>query len=273
MNFFTIGSVNSYIKTMDMQSKWQKKKNSGDFKADGTATMSEWCQKKQTDIEQAYDIYESSKQNSDEKLSSIYIKIQQGSELTDDEAKYIKQKNPALYQKLKNDKLEKQAYEKSLKQCKTKEDVQRLKLQHINSSVAEIKSVQHNPNISDSNKLQIACAVERKISGINKITQKFIQSINYSKLPTDAETNKFNEELSQANENQINDICNNDNQENIISDNEISEPAKSNEDNELFPDDKKDISVTEAEFSEEAKKVKHSKVKNTYIQIMSDTEI
>ena len=41
MNFFTVQSLNSYTKNMEMQMKWQKKKASGDFTADGTTTIAD----------------------------------------------------------------------------------------------------------------------------------------------------------------------------------------------------------------------------------------
>lgn len=41
MNFFTVQSLNNYTKNMEMQMKWQKKKATGDFKADGAMTIAD----------------------------------------------------------------------------------------------------------------------------------------------------------------------------------------------------------------------------------------
>ena len=39
MNFFSVQSLNSYTKNMEMQMKWQKRKDTNDFSADGTTTI------------------------------------------------------------------------------------------------------------------------------------------------------------------------------------------------------------------------------------------
>lgn len=261
MNFFSVGRISNYTKSMDMQSKWQKKKSSGDFTADGISGMSEWSRKKQADIKQAADIYCSSKKNNDEKLSAIHSKIQQGSSLTADEMNYLKSKDFVTYQRLKRNQNELESYEKSLRQCKSKEEVQKLKLQHINSGIMELKSVKNNPNVSDSDKLAAAYSCQQKISALNKATQKFIDSGAYAKLPSDAEINKANEDLEQAEKNELH---------NISSPEKVNNPEK-NDDNKVSCDDEKEhLTRIDAQLSEEAKKVRRSKIKNTYIRMIND---
>lgn len=261
MNFFSVGRISNYTKSMDMQSKWQKKKNSGDFTADGISGMSEWSRKKQADIRQAADIYCASKQNNDEKLSAIHSKIQQGSSLTADEMSYLKSKDFVTYQRLKRNQNETESYEKSLKQCKSKEEVQKLKLQHINSGIMELKSIENNPNVSDGDKLAVAYSCQQKISSLNKATQKFIESGAYAKLPSDAEINKAHEDLEQAEKNELRNI----------SSAERENDSEKNVDLKIGCDDEKEhMTRTDAELSEEARKVRRSKIKNTYIRMIND---
>ena len=42
MNFFAVQSLNSYTKNMEMQMKWQKRKDTNDFTADGTTSIDDW---------------------------------------------------------------------------------------------------------------------------------------------------------------------------------------------------------------------------------------
>ncbi|MGN0606461.1 MAG: hypothetical protein ACI4JM_08060 [Oscillospiraceae bacterium] len=249
MDFFSVGKLNNYVKTNDMQAKWQKKKKSGNFTADGITTMSEYMRKKENDMKQAADIYNRSNENKDDKLTSIYSKIQNGTELSHDELEYLKEKSPAAYQQVKQEMLEKESYEREIKHCRTKDDVQRVKMNHINQSVAAIKLVEHNPNISDGDKLAVAYVQQKKMNDISKITAKFIKSGEYAKLPDESEVDKASKDIKKAEENENQRIYgNSDKTENTVDDSTV----------------KKDITRAEAEMTEEARKIKRSKMKCAY---------
>ena len=53
MNFFSVQSLNSYTKNMEMQMKWQKRKDTNDFSADGTTTIDDWVKQQADEIRQS----------------------------------------------------------------------------------------------------------------------------------------------------------------------------------------------------------------------------
>lgn len=53
MNFFTVQSLNSYTKNMEMEMKWQKRKADSDFSADGTKTIDDWVKQQADEIRQS----------------------------------------------------------------------------------------------------------------------------------------------------------------------------------------------------------------------------
>lgn len=82
---------------------------------------------------------------------------------------------------------EQKSYERALKRCRTKEEVQRLKLSRIGSSLSTVRSVEHNSAISDDKKLKIILLENRRCTALNNSTLSFIRRGCYAKLPTDAE--------------------------------------------------------------------------------------
>ena len=58
--------------------------------------------------------------------SAIYAKIQSGQDLSPAEEDKLRARDPKLYMEYKADKMEQEAYEKRLKNCRTKEEAQKL---------------------------------------------------------------------------------------------------------------------------------------------------
>lgn len=79
------------------------------------------------------------------------------------------------------------AYEQELKKCRTKEDVQRLKLSRIGSSLATVKSIENNPHITQEKKLQMISLENAKCEKLERNTQA-----------TEAEKAKAEKELQAA---------------------------------------------------------------------------
>ncbi len=188
MNFFAVGSINNYIKTSDMRLNWQIKKKTNDFTP---ATEKERFQQQ---IAEEHN-------KKDTTLSSIHSKIEQGTELSAYEMNYLKDKEPLTYQKLKNLESEKKSYKKSLENCRTKEEVEKLKISKINASLSTIKNVENNPHIPESKKLEIAQEENRRVAEIEKITVKFINSEKFEKLPDETEIDKAEKILKKADKN------------------------------------------------------------------------
>lgn len=275
MNFLIINSINSYIKGLDMQSRWRQKKDNADFSEDYTLNER---QRKNEMFKKSY-MEQKKNDDSDKTLASINSKIAVGAKLTPDEMKYLQIKNPTLYQKLKDLEKEKKQYEEDLKKCKTKEDVDKLKMSKISSSLSAISSVKNNPNIPESKKLEIVTQEQRRLNELNKIEAKFIKSGEYAKLPTEAEKSKAEKEIREAEENLKNITPKEDSKENpvIYTETESTEEKETQENlgaekdvktENNTPNEEK-LTIEEAKLTPEAKKVKRAKAKAAY-KISSD---
>ena len=83
--------------------------------------------------------------------------------------------------------LVKRAYEEALKRCRTKEEVQRLKLAHLGASLSVVNAVKNDPHITKAKKLEILMLENGKMANLEKATQKFMESSAYKKLPGERE--------------------------------------------------------------------------------------
>ncbi len=190
MDFSTIGSINNYAKTLKMQAKWNLKKKSGDVTSH-TSPMDEWLKSPAAPVEE-------DEGGKDKKLSSILQKAYTGKKLTADEREYLQAKDPLSYQKLQANEQEQKAYEQELKKCRTKEDVQRLKLSRIGSSLATVKSIENNPHITQEKKLRMISLENAKCAKLERSTQAFVKRGEYAQLPTEAEQAKAEKALQAA---------------------------------------------------------------------------
>ena len=191
-SFSLMTSINHLRKNAKLESKWEKRKQEG-FSTDGLTER----QKDNVNFINAYK-EQQELHPEDKEMQRITNKIYAGSKLTEQEMQYLQKKNPVLYQKMRAIEAEAKQYEEDLKRCKTKDEAQRIKMNKINASVASIRSVESNPNISDADKLAFAQAEQAKMREIEKITTKFVESGAYAALPTDAEKFQTEKELEEA---------------------------------------------------------------------------
>ncbi len=187
MDFSTIGNINAYTKNLKLRTMWDMKKRSGNVTAHQD-TGKNWIME---DLE---------RQRENEKLSRITSKVLNGKKLTSEEREYLRSKNPQAYQQLLNSEQEQKAFERELRRCETKEDVQRLKTARINAALSVVKSVDNSPYISSEQALGIAVAELAKVQAYERITLKFIKSGEYDELPTEAERAQANEDAREAEE-------------------------------------------------------------------------
>ncbi len=109
MNFFAVQSLNSYTKNMEMQMKWQKRKDTNDFTADGTTSIDDWVKQQADEIRQA------NKEGSAKLQAQIDLKLKCGQRLTADEMEYLRKNDPEAYQHVKSMQAEQKQYEQELK--------------------------------------------------------------------------------------------------------------------------------------------------------------
>ncbi len=216
MDFSTIGSVSGYMKTMELETKFKKKKAEGDLGPQSRKKTELEIKNEQFKAEY-YRRKQEENEDDDKMLTDINNKIAVDQELTPEEMRYLQNKNPSLYQKVKNIENEKKQYEKDLKKCKTKEDVQRLKMNKVSSALSAIKSAENDPNLPESAKLAVAQGELRRMNALNKISAKFIESGEYDRLPAEQEVLEVENQLKeaeQAEEEKVLDVSETENVEN-----------------------------------------------------------
>ncbi|MDE6745560.1 MAG: hypothetical protein K2J72_02855, partial [Oscillospiraceae bacterium] len=190
-------SVNSYLKNMDMQNKWEQKQRTGNYKADGIKTASEWVEKQKDTFKKKEQEREKAK-DSDSVLDSIKNKAARGGMLTASELKYLRSKDETAYQRALAAENERKIYEHELRMCRTKEDVQRYKMHHAAYSADRVKSAMTDASMSEDDKLGAVMGEFQRMSAVNKAERDFIRSGEYSRLPSQAEKLKAERDLRRA---------------------------------------------------------------------------
>lgn len=172
------GTIYSMGKRAELEGKWQQKKESGKI-----------FQKEMTAEERMMARYQEDLENmrKNDTMNAISNKLKSGQGLTPEEVQYLQRNNPAMYKEYQEIKSEKEAYERELKNCKTKEDAERLKINKMNGYLAQAKSVMNNPNIPKGQKKALMEKILGKTMGIEKVHMKFVSSGRYAALPTDEE--------------------------------------------------------------------------------------
>lgn len=192
MSIMMVTSLNTYTKNMEMKMKWQKKQSNKDYSADGSTTIKDSVQR------QLEDIRESQKDGSKQMAAQIELKMTSGKRLTAAEMEYLKENDPQTYQKAKAIEMEREAYERELKNCKTKEDVERVKAAHAAAALDRVNDVKNNPNIPGGKKLELIKQELFKSSVREDAMQNFVKSGEYKKLPTEAERLKAEKDMEEA---------------------------------------------------------------------------
>ncbi len=177
--FMISGNIKQSVKMMQMNNEWLQKKEKAFLKKEKELTP----QERQLNI-----FKEQAKQNQEaDKLNGITAKIESGGILTAEEIDYLKEHNPEALRRYEQMKAEKKAYERQLENCKTKDEVERVKLQKLGSYLAAAKKISTNPCIPKAQKLALLSDIVGKVSNIQKAHLKFVSSARYQELPTDEE--------------------------------------------------------------------------------------
>lgn len=203
MDIMSSASVNNYIKTMDMQVKWQNKKKNGDYSADGIKTASQWVEEQKNKMRERTESSSGSSDSGDDKskdkvLKSITEKLNRGDRLTSSEKRYLQQKDPQAYQKVLDIEKEQIYYECQLRRCRTKDEFHKLRMIRTISSLSTVKSAQNNSSLSQDDKLAVAAGEQQKNAATEKSEKEFIKRGELSKLPTQAECIAAAKKLAEA---------------------------------------------------------------------------
>lgn len=192
IDFASIGSVNNYIKNMGMQQNWDRKQQTGNFKPDGTKNIGEWVEKQKQSINEA-----KKEPKEDKLLGDIKNKLSSGNRLLASELEYLQKNDFETYKQAKAAETERNIYERELRMCRTKEDVQKYKMAHTARALENVKSAMNSGGSKDD-KLEAVMGEQKKMSAINAAEKDFVKSGEYSKLPSQAEKLKAERDLRRA---------------------------------------------------------------------------
>lgn len=206
------GSIRNTVKLAEMDSKWQQKKKNG-----GKALKAEMSPQERQIQQYKEDI---ERMRESKQMSDIDAKLKAGGTLSPEEITYLQRNCPEKYKEYVEIKNEREAYKRQMKSCKTKEDVEKLKMTKVNSFLAEAKSVANNPNIPKGAKVGLMEKILRRVMGLEKEYIKFVNSSQYKNLPTQEEVAEEAEKKAEQNEAAVEELGEE------AEDQEIKEPEK-----------------------------------------------
>lgn len=141
-----------------------------------------------------------------EYTNGIANKVMSGKTLSSEEIEYLQQKNPELLKKYREMQEEKKSYERQLRQCKTKEEVERVRVNKINGYLAQAKSISHNAVIPKGEKKAMLEEIMARLTNMEKVHAKFVKSEQYRKMPREQEIAKERAELSSEREEAVSEL-------------------------------------------------------------------
>lgn len=196
MNFMTTGSIYSYTRNLKLSQKWNIKKQNGNFLQKDSSGQS--SNAAVSEFEQYREQIEQFQKQNNPDLSTLYSKLRSGKKLSAEELNYLRDNDPVSYQQAKEMDAERESYKRELKQCKTKEDVERLRTNRLAACFAAATSISHNSNIPKLTKMQLMAAECAKAQALEEETRAFKATLNYAHMPTDAEKKEAEKEKTDA---------------------------------------------------------------------------
>ena len=178
-------TIYNTLRLQTMNNEWLQKKDSGnvlskqELNERANWTQDDWLK---------HDFQEQLENNKEAaKKTALDNKIMSGETLTPEEERYLRENNPGALERYRRTKAEKKAYEEKLRNCKTKDEVQRLKTNTLNGYLSSFKKIENNPNIPMNEKLAKAQEMLGKTRNIQDAERKFMATSEYKNLPTEAE--------------------------------------------------------------------------------------
>ncbi len=260
MDLIGMNSINNYVKSISMQQKWQRKKESGNFSSNGIRSVNEWIEDQKNKLSDN----SSDDKNNDKILTGIRTKMSCGGKLSPSEKSYLQRKDPVAYAQAMEVESERAAYIRELKKCRTKEEVMRFKMSHAAKSLTNVNAVMNDPHIPQEKKLSAVMSEQQKMSAIEKETADFVKSGDYAALPTEREKLKAEKDMEKARSEEK--LCKdtNDKAEEQESKSAVKDENGALQKEDHRPEEKPEITKEQAENTPEARKVRRAKAKAAY---------
>lgn len=179
--FTMAGTIKRSVRMAALDQKWQQKKNS--FGQD---------QKKLTEMtaeeRQLQDFREQAEQmRKSQKHANIDAKLAAGEELTPEEIEYLRQNNPQALKDYEDTQRERENYKRALRNCRTKEEVERLKYTKMGQFMAEAKKISSNACIPKGKKVALLKRILQQATAVEDEHKEFLKTSRYASLPTEEE--------------------------------------------------------------------------------------
>ena len=222
------GTIKNVVKLQFLENKWQQKKNDINAKK----PIKEMTQEERmlADFQKQVEKERESNLHAD-----LYNKLKSGGKLTSEEISYLEQNDPEALRKYREDQAEKEAYERELKNCKTKDEVDRVKMNKLGNFAAQAKKITTDPYIPLDKKVELMNQLNDKLCRVNQAHMEFLDSQQYRDMPTEAELSKERtEEITEMQEDMQEEVmdsisdADSDIKEKVASDNESEELAETN---------------------------------------------
>ena len=179
------GTIASTVQLQMLNNKWMQKKESGNVLSMQELNERSTWTSEQFMIADFQDQLEHNRET--QKRQKIDNKIMSGGSLSPEEISYLEKNDPVALKKYRETKEEKESYKEKLRQCKTKEEVDRVKLQKLGELESSLSSVVNDPTIPKSAKLAKAQEILAKTNNIEAAHLEFVKSADYQSMPTDDE--------------------------------------------------------------------------------------
>ncbi len=179
------GTIASTVQLQMLNNKWMQKKESGNVLSKQELNERSTWTSEQFMIADFQDQLEHNRET--QKRQKIDNKIMSGGSLSPEEISYLEKNDPVALKKYRETKEEKESYKEKLRQCKTKEEVDRVKMQKLGELESSLSSVVNDPTIPKSAKLAKAQEILAKTNNIEAAHLEFVKSADYQSMPTDDE--------------------------------------------------------------------------------------
>lgn len=172
------GTIKNQVHLQQLEQKWQQKKNTLSANRKNEELTAE--QRMLQDFQKQAD--EIREQNS---TADIYNKLKSGGALTQDEIAYLKENDPEALAKYEEARTQKKAYERELKNCRTKEDVEKVRLNRMGNFAAKAKAIANNPYIPKAKKVELMNELNNEVCMIRDAHTEFVRTSEYQDMPED----------------------------------------------------------------------------------------
>ena len=179
--FTMTGTIKRSVRMAALDQKWQQKKNSfGQDKKKLTEMTAE--------ERQLQDFREQAEQmRKSQKHANIDAKLAAGEELTPEEIEYLRQNNPQALKDYEDTQRERENYKRALRNCRTKEEVERLKYTKMGQFMAEAKKISSNACIPKGKKVALLKRILQQATAVEDEHKEFLKTSRYASLPTEEE--------------------------------------------------------------------------------------